>query len=256
MGPQDGVDYALRALAHLRDELGRDDVHAAFIGGGDAFDDMVALSRELGLDDIVRVHRAGAGRDRPGLPVHRRRLPGARPAEPAQRRLDDEQDRRVHGDGPADRLVRPARGARLGRRRRASTRRPTTRRAFAAPHRASCSTTPAARERMGAIGRRRCRRRCPGRPHASACSRPTRTRSRADRAARPDRARGSSAASAPRARQSSISMNVISLRGAGHQQHVVAGQRLHRARPQRRRGPSGPRDLGGGAGRTAPSRGL
>lgn len=52
MGPQDGVDYALRALAHLRD-AGRDDWHATFIGSGDAFDDLVALSRRLGLDDRV-----------------------------------------------------------------------------------------------------------------------------------------------------------------------------------------------------------
>ncbi len=44
MGPQDGVDYALRAVAHLRHELGRDDVHFVFMGGGDAFDDMVALA--------------------------------------------------------------------------------------------------------------------------------------------------------------------------------------------------------------------
>ncbi len=53
MGPQDGVDYALRAIARLRDDLGRDDVHAAFIGSGDAFDDLVALSKELGLEDRV-----------------------------------------------------------------------------------------------------------------------------------------------------------------------------------------------------------
>lgn len=53
MGPQDGVDYALRALAHLHHELGRDDLHSTFIGGGDAFDDCVALSRELGLEDVV-----------------------------------------------------------------------------------------------------------------------------------------------------------------------------------------------------------
>jgi glycosyltransferase involved in cell wall biosynthesis len=53
MGPQDGVDYALRALAHLRYEIGRDDLHTVFMGGGDAFDDMVALSRQLGLDDVV-----------------------------------------------------------------------------------------------------------------------------------------------------------------------------------------------------------
>jgi glycosyltransferase involved in cell wall biosynthesis len=53
MGPQDGVDYALRALASLRDDLGRDDVQAAFIGHGDAWDDLVALAHELGLDDRV-----------------------------------------------------------------------------------------------------------------------------------------------------------------------------------------------------------
>src|SRR5262249_32882032 len=53
MGPQDGVDYALRAIARLRDDLGPDDVHAAVIGSGDAFDDLVALSKELGLEDRV-----------------------------------------------------------------------------------------------------------------------------------------------------------------------------------------------------------
>ncbi|WP_414936019.1 glycosyltransferase family 4 protein [Amycolatopsis sp. cmx-11-51] len=53
MGPQDGVDYALRALASLRDEVGRVDWHAVFIGSGDAFDAMVALSKELELDDQV-----------------------------------------------------------------------------------------------------------------------------------------------------------------------------------------------------------
>jgi glycosyltransferase involved in cell wall biosynthesis len=53
MGPQDGVDYALRALAKLRDELGRTDWQAAFVGGGDTFDAMVALSKELGLADQV-----------------------------------------------------------------------------------------------------------------------------------------------------------------------------------------------------------
>ncbi|ANN20891.1 glycosyltransferase WbuB [Amycolatopsis orientalis] len=53
MGPQDGVDYALRALASLRDTVGRTDWHAVFIGSGDAFDAMVALSKELKLDDQV-----------------------------------------------------------------------------------------------------------------------------------------------------------------------------------------------------------
>ncbi|MEV3869651.1 glycosyltransferase family 4 protein [Streptomyces sp. NPDC049906] len=54
MGPQDGVDYALRALAKLRDDLKRTDWHAVFIGSGDAFDAMVELSRELGLSDQVQ----------------------------------------------------------------------------------------------------------------------------------------------------------------------------------------------------------
>ncbi|MEC3976545.1 glycosyltransferase family 4 protein [Amycolatopsis sp. H20-H5] len=53
MGPQDGVDYALRALASLRDDLGRTDWHAVFVGSGDAFDDMVALSHRLKLGDQV-----------------------------------------------------------------------------------------------------------------------------------------------------------------------------------------------------------
>ncbi|MFE9662699.1 glycosyltransferase [Streptomyces sp. NPDC005955] len=54
MGPQDGVDYALRALAKLRDELGRTDWHAVFVGSGDAFDAMVELSRRLGLHEQVQ----------------------------------------------------------------------------------------------------------------------------------------------------------------------------------------------------------
>ncbi|PSM40254.1 glycosyltransferase WbuB [Streptomyces dioscori] len=54
MGPQDGVDYALRALAKLRDDLGRTDWHAVFVGSGDAFDAMVELSRELGLTEQVQ----------------------------------------------------------------------------------------------------------------------------------------------------------------------------------------------------------
>ncbi|MCU7827118.1 glycosyltransferase family 4 protein [Kitasatospora sp. DSM 101779] len=53
MGPQDGVDYALRALAKLRDEFGRTDWHAVFVGGGDTFDAMVELSRRLGLSEQV-----------------------------------------------------------------------------------------------------------------------------------------------------------------------------------------------------------
>lgn len=53
MGPQDGVDYALRAIAHLRNEIKREDTHFIFMGAGDVFDDMVALSEHLGISDIV-----------------------------------------------------------------------------------------------------------------------------------------------------------------------------------------------------------
>ncbi|MFF2378843.1 glycosyltransferase family 4 protein [Streptomyces sp. NPDC058108] len=53
MGPQDGVDYALRSLAKLRDEVGRTDWHAVFVGAGDTFDAMVDLSRRLGLAEQV-----------------------------------------------------------------------------------------------------------------------------------------------------------------------------------------------------------
>jgi len=53
MGPQDGVDYALRSLAKLRDEQQRSDWHAVFVGGGDTFDAMVKLAADLGLTDCV-----------------------------------------------------------------------------------------------------------------------------------------------------------------------------------------------------------
>ena len=53
MGPQDGVDYALRALAHLRHNIGRDDLHTIFMGTGDVFNEMAALTHRLGLTDCV-----------------------------------------------------------------------------------------------------------------------------------------------------------------------------------------------------------
>ena len=52
MGPQDGVDYALRSLARLRD-IRVADWHAVFVGAGDCFDEMRALSSRLGLDGHV-----------------------------------------------------------------------------------------------------------------------------------------------------------------------------------------------------------
>lgn len=51
MGPQDGVDHALRALAALRER--RDDWHATFMGDGEVLDEMRALAGRLGLADVV-----------------------------------------------------------------------------------------------------------------------------------------------------------------------------------------------------------
>jgi glycosyltransferase involved in cell wall biosynthesis len=53
MGPQDGVDYALRSLAALRDEQGRTDWHAVFVGAGDTFEQMRALAVRLDLGEQV-----------------------------------------------------------------------------------------------------------------------------------------------------------------------------------------------------------
>ncbi len=52
MGPQDGIDHALRALAALR-ELRGDDWRAIFIGEGEVRPQMEALAAELGLSDSV-----------------------------------------------------------------------------------------------------------------------------------------------------------------------------------------------------------
>jgi glycosyltransferase involved in cell wall biosynthesis len=46
MGPQDGVDHAIRALAAI---AGRDDWQAVFVGDGESLDDMKALAAQLGI---------------------------------------------------------------------------------------------------------------------------------------------------------------------------------------------------------------
>jgi glycosyltransferase involved in cell wall biosynthesis len=55
MGPQDGVDLAVRAAAHVVHDLDRDDVSFTFMGGGDSYDEIVALRDELGLQDYVEL---------------------------------------------------------------------------------------------------------------------------------------------------------------------------------------------------------
>ena len=51
IGPQDGVDHALRALAALRRR--RADWHAVFAGRGDAVPGLLGLAEELGLGEAV-----------------------------------------------------------------------------------------------------------------------------------------------------------------------------------------------------------
>jgi glycosyltransferase involved in cell wall biosynthesis len=55
MGPQDGVDLAVRAAAHVVHDLGREDVAFTFMGSGDSYDQIVALRDELGLVDYVEL---------------------------------------------------------------------------------------------------------------------------------------------------------------------------------------------------------
>lgn len=54
MGPQDGVDLAIRAAHVVRHDLGRTDVQFTFIGGGDCLEELRALTATLGLDDCVQ----------------------------------------------------------------------------------------------------------------------------------------------------------------------------------------------------------
>ena len=55
MGPQDGVDLAVRAAAHVVHDLGRDDVAFTFMGSGDSYSEIVDLRDELGLQDYVQL---------------------------------------------------------------------------------------------------------------------------------------------------------------------------------------------------------
>jgi glycosyltransferase involved in cell wall biosynthesis len=53
MGPQDGVDIAVRAAASIVHDLGRDDVQFGLMGFGDSYDELRALADELGVRDHV-----------------------------------------------------------------------------------------------------------------------------------------------------------------------------------------------------------
>ena len=53
MGRQEGIDYLLRAAAHIVHKLGRTDVHFGLVGGGTSLDEMKALAAELRVAEHV-----------------------------------------------------------------------------------------------------------------------------------------------------------------------------------------------------------
>jgi glycosyltransferase involved in cell wall biosynthesis len=53
MGPQDRLDVALRAIAHLIHVIGRTDCHFAFVGDGESREPAERLAVELGIQDWV-----------------------------------------------------------------------------------------------------------------------------------------------------------------------------------------------------------
>jgi glycosyltransferase involved in cell wall biosynthesis len=53
MGPQDGVDLVLQAAHVITNQLQRHDIAFTLIGSGDCFDELLALRRDLGLEDVV-----------------------------------------------------------------------------------------------------------------------------------------------------------------------------------------------------------
>ncbi|HEY6613630.1 MAG TPA: glycosyltransferase family 4 protein [Vicinamibacterales bacterium] len=52
MNPQDGVDYMLRALQHLR-QLGKDNFYCVVVGDGDSREELETLAKTLGLENHV-----------------------------------------------------------------------------------------------------------------------------------------------------------------------------------------------------------
>jgi len=55
MGPQDGVDLAVRAAAHVVHDLCREDVAFTFMGSGDSYDELAALRDELRMQDYLEL---------------------------------------------------------------------------------------------------------------------------------------------------------------------------------------------------------
>ena len=54
MNPQDGLDYLLRALAYLAQELKRPDFYCVLVGSGDSWEELRSQAKTLGIADHVR----------------------------------------------------------------------------------------------------------------------------------------------------------------------------------------------------------
>ena len=102
MGPQDGLDHALRGARPAARACATTGTRCSS-ARATCSRRCAALARAARDRRPRRVRRLALRRRHPHDPVDRRRVPRARPAEPAQRRLDDDQDPRVHGDGLPDR---------------------------------------------------------------------------------------------------------------------------------------------------------
>lgn len=55
LNPQDGVDYLLRALHKVVNDLKRDDFHCVIMDMGDSLEDLRSLARELKLEHLVEL---------------------------------------------------------------------------------------------------------------------------------------------------------------------------------------------------------
>lgn len=53
MGRQEGIDYLLRAVAHIVHQMARHDIHFGLVGGGTSLDELRAYADELGVADYV-----------------------------------------------------------------------------------------------------------------------------------------------------------------------------------------------------------
>lgn len=55
LNPQDGVDYLVRSLRHLRYDLQRTDFYCVIMGSGDSLEDLRDMAKHLKLDDYVEL---------------------------------------------------------------------------------------------------------------------------------------------------------------------------------------------------------